>query len=90
VCCIVLLIHTYTYSLDYNFIHDDGTHREFAESIAANPDSALIDLEGVELSPYVDMLGAPDELRDNHAILALIQVQRIAQRRVKSPRAGTK
>jgi hypothetical protein len=68
--CIVLLTHACAYSLDYNFIRDDGTHQEFAESVAANPDSALADLKGVDLSPYVHVLGVPDDLRGNHAILA--------------------
>jgi hypothetical protein len=35
----------------------------FTESIAANPDIALVDLEAVDLSPYVDVLGVVDELR---------------------------
>jgi hypothetical protein len=55
-----------------------------------NPDIALIDLEGVYLSPYVDVLGVSDELRDNHAILAHAQAQRIAQQGVKSAKGGTR
>jgi hypothetical protein len=64
--------------------------RAFAESIAANPDIALIDLQGVDLSPYVDVLGVSDELRDNRAILAHVQAQRIAQQRVKSAKGGAR
>jgi hypothetical protein len=56
--------------------------------IAGNPDIALVDLEGVDLSPYVDVLGVSDELQDNRAILAHVQAQRIAQQRVKSARGG--
>jgi hypothetical protein len=80
-----------TYSLDeVGMIYNKGIQRAFAESIAANPDIALIDLQGVDLSPYVDVLGVPDELRDNRAILAHVQAQRIAQQRVKSAKGGTR
>jgi hypothetical protein len=79
-----------TYSLGENAISDEGTQRAFAESIARNPDIALVDLEGVDLSPYVDVLGVSDELQDNHAILAYVQAQRIAQQRVKSAKGGTR
>jgi hypothetical protein len=71
-------------------ISGQGTLRAFAESIAANPDIALVDLEGVDLSPYVDMLGVSDELHGNRAILAHVQAQRIAQQRVKSAKGGTR
>jgi hypothetical protein len=33
--------------------------RVFAEAVSANQDSALADLEGVDLSPFVDV---PDKL----------------------------
>jgi hypothetical protein len=70
----------------------------FAESIAGNPDIALVDREGVDLSPYVDVHGVSDELQDNSAILAHVQAQRIAhvqaqriaQQRVKSAKGGTR
>jgi hypothetical protein len=52
-----------TCSIAENAISDEGAQRAFAESIAANPDIALVDLEGVDLSPYVDVLGVSDELR---------------------------
>jgi hypothetical protein len=55
-----------------------------------NPDIALVDLQGVDLSPYVDVLGVTDELQVNRAILAHVQAQRIAQRRVKSAKGGTR
>jgi hypothetical protein len=55
-----------------------------------NPDIALVDLRGVDLSPYVDVVGVSDELQDNHAILAHVQAQRIAQQRVKSAKGGTR
>jgi hypothetical protein len=38
-------------------MRDEGTQRAFAESVAANPYIALVDLEGVDLSPYVGVLG---------------------------------
>jgi hypothetical protein len=62
----------------------------FAESIAANPDIALVDLQGVDLSPYVDVLGVSDELHGNTVILEHVQAQRIAQQRVKSAKGGTR
>jgi hypothetical protein len=79
-----------TYSLDELIIDNEGPARAFAESIAANPDIALVDLQGVDLSPHVDVLGVSDELRDNRAILAHVQAQRIAQQRVKSAKGGTR
>jgi hypothetical protein len=78
-----------TYSLIGTAIPDERTQRAFAESIAANPDIALVDLQGVHLSPYVDMLGVSDELRGNRAILAHVQAQRIAHQGVKSAKGGT-
>jgi hypothetical protein len=68
--------------------HNEG--RTFAEPVAANLDIALVDLQGVDLSPYVDVLGVSDELRGNRAILAHVQAQRIAQQRVKSAKGGTR
>jgi hypothetical protein len=59
-------------------------------TIAANPDIALFDLQGVDLSPYLDVLSVSDELQDNRAILAHVQAQRIAQQRVKSAKGGTR
>jgi hypothetical protein len=79
-----------TYSLWSNAIIDEGSKRAFAESIAANPDIALVDLQGVDLSPYVDVLGVSDELHGNFAILKRVQAQRIAQQRVKSAKGGTR
>jgi hypothetical protein len=80
--------HRSTYSLDKFGTRYEG--RAFAESIAANSDIALVYLQGVDLSPYVDVLGVSDELRDNRAILAHVQAQRIAQQRVKSAKGGTR
>jgi hypothetical protein len=77
-----------TYSLRELGIHNAG--RAFAESIAVNPDIALVDLKGVDLSPYVDVLGVSDELRDNCAILAHVQAQRVAHQGVKSAKGGTR
>jgi hypothetical protein len=71
-------------------MHDEETQRAFAESIATNPDIALVDLEGVDLSPYVDVLGVSDKLQGNRAILVHIQAQLIAQQRVKSAKGGTR
>jgi hypothetical protein len=88
--CVALSSQRSTYSLSRNAIRDEGIQRAFAESIAANPDIALVDLEGVDLSPYVDVLGVSDELRGNRAILAYVQAQRIAQQRVKSAKGGTR
>jgi hypothetical protein len=79
-----------TYSLIGTTIRDEGTQRAFAESVASNPDIALVDLQGVDLSPYVDVLGVSDELRGNRAILTHVQAQRIAQQQVKSAKGGTR
>jgi hypothetical protein len=73
-----------------NTIRDEGTQRVFAVSIAANPDITLVDLEGVDLSPYADVLGVPGELRGNSAILAQVQAQRIVQQQVQSAKGGTR
>jgi hypothetical protein len=86
--CAALSLQRSTYSLIGNAIRDEGTLRAFAESIATNPDIASVDLQGVDLSPYADVLGVSDELYDNRAILAHIQAQRIALQRVKSAKGG--
>jgi hypothetical protein len=57
-------------------------------SIAANPDSALVDIGGVDLSPYVATLGVPSYITNTRDILAHVQAQRLARRRVKSARGG--
>jgi hypothetical protein len=88
--CTVLFSQRSAYSLGKDDISDEGTQRAFAESIAANPDIALVDLEGVDLSPYVDVLGVSGKLCGNRAILAHVQAQRIAQQRVKSAKGGTR
>jgi hypothetical protein len=85
-----LTSHRSTYSLTRSTINDEGIQRAFAESIAANPDIALVDLLGVDLSPYVDVLGVSDELHGNCTILERVQAQRIAQQRVKSAKGGTR
>jgi hypothetical protein len=36
-----------------DFTRDEATQRAFAEAVSANQDSALADLEGVDLSPFV-------------------------------------
>jgi hypothetical protein len=77
-----------TYRLDEIGTRYEG--REFAESIAANSDIVLVDLQGVDLSPYVDALGVSNKLRNNRAILAHVQAQRIAQQCVKSAKGGTR
>jgi hypothetical protein len=77
-----------TYSFRELDIHNAG--RAFAESIATNPDIALVDLGGVHLSPHVDVLGVSAELRDNRTILAHVQAQRTVHQRVKSARGGTR
>jgi hypothetical protein len=87
--CAALSSQRSTYSLR-NTIGGEGAQRAFAESIAANSDIALVDLQGVDLSPYVDVLGVSGELRGNRAILAHVQAQRIAQQRVKSAKGGTR
>jgi hypothetical protein len=88
--CAALSSQGSTYSISGIAIRDEGSQRAFAESIAANPDIALVDLHGVDLSPYVDVLGVSDELRGNRVILAHVQAQRIAQHRVKSAKGGTR
>jgi hypothetical protein len=88
--CAALSLQRSTYSLREIATWDEGIQRAFAESISANPDIALVDLQGVDLSPYVDVLGVSDELRGNCAILAHVQAQRIAQQRVKSAKGGTR
>jgi hypothetical protein len=80
--CAALSSQCSTYSLRATAIRDEGAQRAFAESIAANPDIALVDLQGFDLSPYVDVLGVSDKHRDNDIILA--------HRRVKSARGGTR
>jgi hypothetical protein len=77
-----------TYSLNETGTRYEG--QAFAESIAANSDIALVNLHGVDLSPYVNVLGVPDKLRNNRAILAHVQAQRIAQQRVKAAKRGTR
>jgi hypothetical protein len=62
--CAALSSHWSTYSLDEIGIHNEGTQRAFAESIAANP---LFDLQRVDLSPYMNVLGVSDGLRGNQA-----------------------
>jgi hypothetical protein len=86
--CAALSSQRSIYSLRGNAFRDKGIQRAFAESIAANPDIALVDLQGVDLPPYVDVLGVPERLRDNCAILEHVQAQRIAQQRVKSAKGG--
>jgi hypothetical protein len=88
--CTALSSQRSTYSLAGNYCGDEGTQRAFTESIAANPDIALVDLQGVDLSPYVDVLGVSDELHGNCVILEHVQAQRIAQQRVKSAKGGTR
>jgi hypothetical protein len=86
--CAALSSQRSTYSLSETGIKNEG--RAFAESIAANLDIALVDLHGVHLSPYVDVLGVSNKPRYNRAILAHVQAQRIAQQRVKSAKGGTR
>jgi hypothetical protein len=43
--CAALSSQRRTYSLSGTAIRNEGTQRVFAESIAANPDIALLDLE---------------------------------------------
>jgi hypothetical protein len=76
-----------TYSIDGIGVIIDG--RAFAESIASNPDIALVDIQEVDLSPFVDVLGVPDEIRGNREILTYVRAKRIAHRQVKSARGGT-
>jgi hypothetical protein len=87
--CAALSSQRSTYSLRAT-ICDEGIEWAFAESIAANSDIALVDLQGVDLSPYVAVLGVSDELRGDRTILAYVQAQRIAQQRVKSAKGGTR
>jgi hypothetical protein len=77
-------------SLARNDIGPEG-ERAIAEAIAANEDTALIRLFGVELFPYRDVLGITEEdgCRDNEAILRHRQQSRLA-RRVKSARSGAR
>jgi hypothetical protein len=88
VSCITLSLQRSICSLSNTGIYNKG--RVFAESIAANSDIALVDLEGVDLSPYVDVLNVQNELEDNRAILAHVHAQRIAQQRVKSAKGGSR
>jgi hypothetical protein len=87
--CAALSSQRSTYSLGVA-TRNERTHRAFAESIAANTDVGLIDLKGVTLFPFVDVLGVSDKVRDNRAILAHVRAQRIAQQRVKSAKGGTR
>jgi hypothetical protein len=85
--------HTCAYSIGDNSISDNSigveeARRVFADSIATNPHIALVDLEGINLAPYVDMLGVSTEFQDSRTILAHVHVQRTIHRRVKSARGG--
>jgi hypothetical protein len=86
--CAALSSQRRTFSLSEIDTRCEG--QAFAESIAATSDITLVDLEGVDLSPYVDVLGVLDKLWDNRAILTHVQAQRIAQQRVKSAKSGTR
>jgi hypothetical protein len=83
-------LRTCSYSLTGHPKLDEATQRAFAEAIFANEDSALIGLQGIDLSLYVDVLGVSDGFEGNRAILAQVQAQRITQQRVKSARGGTR
>jgi hypothetical protein len=83
-------LRTCAYSLAEDFTLDDATKRAFAEAISANQHSALINLQGVDLSLFADVLDVSDGFRNNSAILAHVKAQRIARQRVKSARGGTK
>jgi hypothetical protein len=85
-----LCLQRNTHSLRSNAINDEGSLRAFAVPVAANPDIALVALQGVDLSAYVDVLGLSDELHDNCTILEHVQAQRIARQRVKSAKGGTR
>jgi hypothetical protein len=85
--CAALFLQRCTYSIYASDAIIDG--RAFAESIESNPDITLVDIEGVDLSPFVDMLGVPDEIRGTREILAYVRAKRIAHRQVKSARGGT-
>jgi hypothetical protein len=85
--CATLFSQRCIYSIHASDVIIDG--RAFAESIASNPDIALVDIEGVDLSPFVDVLGVPDGIRGTREILAYVRAKRIAHRQVKSARGGT-
>jgi hypothetical protein len=71
------------YSVSYN-VCDSEINRVFADSIASNPESALVNIYGVNL------FGMSGEIRGNRAILSHVQAQQLARRRVKSARGGAK
>jgi hypothetical protein len=54
--------------------------------IAVNTDIALVDLQGVDLSPYVDVLSVSDEPCNPRPVRA----KRIVQQQVKPAKGGTR
>jgi hypothetical protein len=74
-------------SLDGNSVGPTGA-RAIAEAIAANEDTALMHLYGVELVEYRDILGS-NECRDNEGILACLRTRRLAKS-LKAARGGTR
>jgi hypothetical protein len=76
------------YSLWDNPVGVAGS-RAVAAAIADNEDTALISLNGIDLCDFLDVLGLPNELRDqsNEDILEYIRQRRIATK-VKSARGG--
>jgi hypothetical protein len=82
--------NAHAYRLYNNLIGYEGT-RAIAEAIAANEDTALVDIRGVDLSECVASLGLPEEFKRllNDDILAHMQARRLAAR-VKSARGGVR
>jgi hypothetical protein len=78
-------------SVDRNLVGPAGASA-FAEAIAANERTALVTLSGVQLSECLDVLGLPDEFRDqsNDRILARMQASRLLDRAVKSSQGGAR
>jgi hypothetical protein len=77
-------------SLEANPIGPEG-QRALAESVAANEDTALKHLHGVDLRGYLDVLGLADEFRDkdNDEILIHLQARRCTDK-VKSAKGGVR
>jgi hypothetical protein len=76
------------YRLFNNPIGREG-ERASVEAIAANEDTALVEISGAELCEWLDVLGLSDDFRDalNWNILAHMRARRLADR-VKSARGG--
>jgi hypothetical protein len=83
---------TCVYRLDHSPIGEKGaqymaTKRAFAEALSTNPDMALADLQGVDLSLYVDAW-CVESVSQQPWILEQLHAQQLAQQRAKPAWGG--